>query len=138
MAERKITEEERGLTEKAGQYMAGGGQNSKADVIIHNGKAGRVWDLSGNEYIDFLLGAGPMLIGHVHPEVVAAVREQMDRGTTFMRNNEPAIRLAEEIVKAVPCADKVKFSSSGAAANCSHSAAERGSSMDPAALRPRC
>ena len=116
MSERKIIDEERELTAKAAQYLAGGGQNGKADVIIHRGKAGRVWDLSGNEYIDFQLGSGPMLIGHVHPEVTAAVREQIDRGSTFMANNEPAIRLAEEIVKAVPCADKVRFSSSGAEA----------------------
>ena len=116
VAERKITDEQRELTAKAAQYLAGGGQNGKADTIIHRGKAGRVWDLSGNEYIDFQLGSGPMLIGHAHPEVVAAVREQIDRGSTFMANNEPAIRLAEEIVKAVPCADKVRFSSSGAEA----------------------
>ena len=116
MSERKITDEEQGLIDKAGKFLAGGGQNGKADVIIHRGKGGRVWDLSGNEYIDFQLGSGPMLVGHVHPEVVAAVREQIDLGSTFMANNQHAVRLAEEIVSAVPSAEKVRFSSSGAEA----------------------
>ncbi len=54
-----------------------------------------------------------MLIGHSHPEVIDVVREQLSRGTTFFANNEFAIELAEEIVSAVPCADKVRFSSTG-------------------------
>jgi glutamate-1-semialdehyde 2,1-aminomutase len=54
-----------------------------------------------------------MLVGHAHPEVVAAVREQLDLGSTFFANNERAILLAEEISKAMPCAEKVRFCSSG-------------------------
>jgi glutamate-1-semialdehyde 2,1-aminomutase len=69
--------------------------------------------VSGNEYVDHLLGSGPMLVGHSHPEVVAAVREQVELGTTFFANNEHAILLAEEISKAMPCAEKVRFCSSG-------------------------
>ena len=114
---RNVTDEERGLIEKAGKYQAGGGLgNAGGDVIMRRGKGGRVWDVSGNEYIDFMLGSGPMLVGHVHPEVVAAVRKQIEQGTTFFANNEHAVQLAEEIVKAVPCADKVRFCSSGAEA----------------------
>jgi len=54
-----------------------------------------------------------MLVGHAHPEVTGAVREQLDHGTTFFANNEQAILLAEEISKAVPCAESVRFCSSG-------------------------
>ena len=43
--------------------------------------------MSGNEYVDFLLGSGPMFVGHAHPEVTAAVQAQMPRGTTFFANN---------------------------------------------------
>ena len=53
------------------------------EVIIASGRGGRVWDVSGNEYVDYLLGSGPMLVGHAHPEVVAAVEEQVRKGTTF-------------------------------------------------------
>jgi glutamate-1-semialdehyde 2,1-aminomutase len=54
-----------------------------------------------------------MLVGHAHPEVVAAVREQLELGSTFFANNERAILLAEEISKAMPCAEKIRFCSSG-------------------------
>ena len=117
MPERKVTDRERELVKKAHQYLPGGSLgNFGSNVVIREGRGGRVWDVSGNEYIDYLLGSGPMLVGHAHPEVVAAVREQVDRGTTFFAVNEHVISLAEEIVKAVPCADKVRFSSSGSEA----------------------
>ena len=57
-----------------------------------------------------------MLIGHAHPEVVAAVTEQLAHGTAVFALNEYTIRLAEEIVDAVPCADKVRYTSSGSEA----------------------
>ena len=115
--ERKVAPEEQQLIEKAHRYMpAGSLGNSYSDIVIREGRGGRVWDVSGNEYVDYLLGSGPMLVGHAHPEVVAAVREQMERGTTFFAGNEHAIRLAEETVKSVPCADKVRFCSSGSEA----------------------
>ena len=58
-----------------------------------------------------------MFIGHCHPDVMAAVQAQIPRGTTFFANNEHGIRLAAEIVDAVPCAQKVRFVSSGTEAD---------------------
>ena len=87
--------------------------NLTIDLVIKEGSGSRVRDVSGNEYIDYLLGSGPMVVGHAHPRVVAAVQEQMEHGSTFFADNESAILLAEEIVNAVPCADTVRFSSSG-------------------------
>ncbi len=102
------------LAAKAAKYLAGGTLgNLSDDAILASGRGSHVTDVTGNEYIDYLLGSGPMLVGHAHPEVVAAVREQLDRGTTFFANNEPAILLAEEISKAMPCAEKVRFCSTG-------------------------
>jgi len=102
------------LVAKAGRYLAGGTLgNLVEDVVLARGRGSRVWDVSGHEYIDYLLGSGPMLVGHAHPEVVAAVREQLELGSTFFANNEHAILLAEEISKAMPCAEKVRFCSSG-------------------------
>ena len=109
----RMTEELEAI-EKSRRYLPGGSTgNVSFDVVIRQGRGSRVWDLSGNEYVDYLLGSGPMLIGHSHPEVVAAVTEQVELGTTFFALSEPAIRLAEEIVRAVPCAEKVRFLSSG-------------------------
>ncbi len=102
------------LVAKAGRYLAGGTLgNLVEEVVLARGRGSRVWDVSGHDYIDYLLGSGPMLVGHAHPEVVAAVREQLELGSTFFANNEPAILLAEEISKAMPCAEKVRFCSSG-------------------------
>ena len=106
------------LVERArGLLPAGGLGNVASDTIIARGRAGRVWDVSGREYVDLLLGSGPMLVGHAHPEVTQAVLEQVPLGTTFFANNEPAIRLAAEIVDAVACAEKVRFVSSGTEAD---------------------
>ena len=117
MASRSISDKEKELVRKAHQYLPGGSLgNVRKDIVISKGRAGRVWDVSGNEYVDYLLGSGPMLVGHSHPEVMAAVRDQLERGTTFFATNDQAILLAEEVVKAVPCAEKVRFSTSGSEA----------------------
>jgi glutamate-1-semialdehyde 2,1-aminomutase len=117
LPERFVSDKERALIEKAKQFMPGGSLgNLFGRPIMAEGRGGRIWDTSGNEYVDFLLGSGPMLVGHAHPEVLSAVREQIERGTTFFADNEHVIRLAEETVKAVPCADKVRFCSTGSEA----------------------
>jgi glutamate-1-semialdehyde 2,1-aminomutase len=91
--------------------------NFEASTIIREGRAGRVWDEDGREYVDFLIGSGPMLAGHCHPEVNDAVKDQLERGTTFFANNAMGIELAEVICDAVACADKVRFASSGTEAD---------------------
>ena len=118
MPERKSNEVERTLVETARRVLpAGGFGNVAHEIIIAHGRAGRVWDVSGNEYVDYLLGSGPMLVGHAHPEVVEVVQQVAATGTTFFANNEPGIRLAAEIVEAVPCAEKVRFVSTGSEAD---------------------
>jgi len=107
-------EEERHLISMGNTCFPGGGLgNLFRDIIIDRGLAGHIWDKSGNEYIDYMLGSGPMLVGHSHPEIIAAVRQQLDKGAHFFGNNEPIIRLASEIVSAMPCAEQVRFTLSG-------------------------
>ena len=114
MNKRAVSAEEAALDDKARRYLPGGGLgNTAMNVIVREGRGSRVWDVSGNELVDYLLGSGPMLVGHGHPDVLAAVREQIEEGTTFFASNDHAILLAEEIVEAVHCADKVRFTSSG-------------------------
>lgn len=105
---------ERDLVAAAKRVMpAGGTGNSSHDIVMRSGQGGRLTDESGETYVDLLLGSGPMLVGHAHPHVTAAVQEQIARGTTFFVNNAAAIKLAEIIVDAVACADKVRYTSSG-------------------------
>jgi glutamate-1-semialdehyde 2,1-aminomutase len=118
MLAQKHGQAERDLVEIARRVLPGGGfGNVSHEIVIASGRGGRVWDVSGNEYVDYLLGSGPMLVGHAHPEVVDVVQRQAAMGTTFFANNEPGIQLAAEIVDAVPCAEKVRFVSSGSEAD---------------------
>jgi glutamate-1-semialdehyde 2,1-aminomutase len=118
MSGRKQGEEEQALLDLAERVLPGGSfGNLAGDIVIREGRGGRVWDVSGNEYVDFLLGSGPMFIGHCHPDVMAAVQAQIPRGTTFFANNEHGIQLAAAIIDAVACAEKVRFVSSGTEAD---------------------
>src|SRR5579863_5063882 len=107
-----------GLIDTAKRVLPGGTfGNMAGDVVIREGRGGRVWDENGKEYVDFLLGSGPMLVGHAHPEVTAAAQARVAQGTTFFANNRWGIELAEAIVAAVPCAEQVRFVSSGSEAD---------------------
>jgi glutamate-1-semialdehyde 2,1-aminomutase len=109
---------ENDVFETAKRVLPGGTfGNFPGEVVIREGKAGRVWDEQGKEYVDFLLGSGPMLVGHAHPEVTEAAQAQIAKGTTFFANNRLGIELAEAIVEAVPCAEQVRFVSSGSEAD---------------------
>ncbi|WP_171235024.1 aspartate aminotransferase family protein [Ruegeria sp. HKCCA6837] len=96
---------------------AGGFGNFDPGIIIARGEGSRVWDEDGNEYVDYLIGSGPMLLGHGHPEVMEAVLEQLPQGMTFFANNRKGIELAEAIIEAVPCCDQVRFVASGGEAD---------------------
>jgi glutamate-1-semialdehyde 2,1-aminomutase len=85
-------------------------------MVVERAFGARIVDASGNEYVDYLLGSGPLLLGHAHPAVTAAVAAQLERGTTYLLVNEPAIRLAEQLVELVPCAEAVTFHSTGSEA----------------------
>ena len=96
---------------------AGGFGNVNYDIIIERGLAGHVWDVEGREYIDYLLGSGPMIVGHANPEVTEVALEKVAKGSTFFANNADGILLAAEIVDAVACAEQVRFVSSGSEAD---------------------
>ncbi len=116
MAQR--TPQEKQLLERAAQYLPGGtGGNMKVRedlaFLVREGKGSHIWDVSGNEYIDWIMGSGPMLLGHAHPAVTEAVIKAVEQGSTFFTTNEKAVLLAEELVRAVPCAEQVRFTTSG-------------------------
>jgi glutamate-1-semialdehyde 2,1-aminomutase len=96
---------------------AAGFGNFENNIIIKEGNGSKVWDEDGNEYIDYLIGSGPMLLGHGHPEVMEAILKQLPQGMTFFANNSKGIELAEEICNAVRCSEQVRYVSSGGEAD---------------------
>jgi glutamate-1-semialdehyde 2,1-aminomutase len=106
------------LLDEARRVLPGGSfGNMPAEVVLRAGKGGRIWDENGKEYVDFLLGSGPMFIGHGHPDVTAAVQSQLPHGSTYFGNNRHGIALAKAIVDAVPCAEQVRFVCTGTEAD---------------------
>ncbi len=82
-------------------------------VYVKHGRGARLWDLDGNEYIDYRLGYGPAILGHCHEEVDAAAREGQKVGTVFALGTECEFTVAELISSMVPAAELVRFSNSG-------------------------
>lgn len=99
---------------------SGLGSYSLADdirLIYSHGKGSRMWDVDDNEYIDYVGGAGALILGHSHPSVVAASRAQLDRGAhMFGSLSDVAVRLAERLVKDIPCAEKIAYATTGSEA----------------------
>ncbi|HIN37399.1 MAG TPA: aminotransferase class III-fold pyridoxal phosphate-dependent enzyme [Dehalococcoidia bacterium] len=116
MARRSAAEQH--LLEKARRYLPGGNGGNltlpeELDFLASRGKGSHVFDVSGNEYVDWLMGSGPMVLGHAHPAVTEAVIKAVEGGSTFFTTNERAVELAEVLVNAVPCAEQVRFTTSG-------------------------
>jgi glutamate-1-semialdehyde 2,1-aminomutase len=114
------------LFDLASQVLPGGVGSSARSVragwspyplFISHGTGSHVFDVDGHEYIDYLLGLGPMLLGHRHPEVTAAVvRAVQEYGTVFGLPYELEAEAARKVVEAVPGVDMVRFASSGSEA----------------------
>jgi len=107
---------------QADDYLPGGAIGTTylpddARFVISRGQGARVQDESGNWYIDYVIGAGAMILGHAHPAVEAAAVEQVRRGTHFFSLlTGPAMELAGAIVEASPAAGKVTFTTTGSEA----------------------
>ena len=109
---------EKRLLEKARRYLPGGnGGNlslpTELDFLASRGSGSHIFDVSGNEYVDWLMGSGPMVLGHAHPAVTEAVIKAVEDGSTFFATNDKAGELAEELVNAIPCAEQVRYTTSG-------------------------
>lgn len=106
----------------ASDSLPGSGLGSYAlpeDVrfVIHKGEGSRLQDVRGRWYIDYVGGAGALILGHAFPTVVEAVKEQAERGLHFFGTlNEQCIQLAEQLVPIIPCADRIAFTTTGSEA----------------------
>ena len=90
------------------QYVQG-----VAPTFLARGQGSHVWDVDGNEYIDYPMALGPIILGHCYPAVDEAVRKQMNDGTTFSLPHALEIKVAERLVEMIPCAKMARFGKNG-------------------------
>ncbi|MFP6868633.1 MAG: glutamate-1-semialdehyde 2,1-aminomutase [Nitrospinota bacterium] len=95
-------------------------------VFIDRGQGSRIWDADGNEYIDYVLSWGPLILGHAHPRVVAALREAVGRGTSYGAPTVAETELAGLIQDAYPSMELLRFVNSGTEATMSAIRVARG------------
>jgi glutamate-1-semialdehyde 2,1-aminomutase len=120
-------EKSRALHQRAEKLIPGGvdspvrafGSVGGSPPVIVRGAGPRMWDADGNEYIDYVGSWGPLILGHAHPEVLAAVEAAARNGTSFGATTPAEADLAEEIVRAMPAIEKIRFVSSGTEATMS-------------------
>ena len=85
-------------------------------MFYDRGEGSHVWDADGNEFIDYVLARGPLLLGHSPEPVIEAVKKQMARGLMYAGQHKLEIEAAEKFCELVPCADMVRFAGSGSEA----------------------
>jgi glutamate-1-semialdehyde 2,1-aminomutase len=88
-------------------------------VFIKRAAGSRMWDVDGNEYIDYVASWGPMILGHAHPRVLAALKRAVDSGTSFGAPTELEVNMAELICRLVPSVEVVRMVNSGTEATMS-------------------
>jgi glutamate-1-semialdehyde 2,1-aminomutase len=107
--------------ERAKRSLAGGVSSPfrvKAPVPLYfrNGCGARLEDIDGNEYIDYCLAWGPMILGYCHPAIVDAMRRQAELPADYGAQHELEFAVSEQIQRLMPCASLVQFTSSGSEA----------------------
>jgi glutamate-1-semialdehyde 2,1-aminomutase len=115
------TKKSQQMYEEAKKYLAGGVPGGARfrmpyPLYMREAKGSKLWDIDGNEYIDLLMGAGPDILGHSPPAVIAAVKERLDRGTVMQVTGEYAIALAKKITQHIPGMELLRFVNSGSEA----------------------
>ncbi len=95
-------------------------------LFIQRGQGAKIYDIDGNEYIDYVASWGPLILGHAHPHILQAIRGAMENGTSFGAPTELETELAEMIVNAVPSIEIVRLVNSGTEATMSAVRVARG------------
>lgn len=104
-----------GVSSPVRAFSAVGGR----PIVIERASGSRTFDVDGNEYLDFVGSWGPLILGHAHPAITAAVSSALARGTTFGAPCESELRLAERVCALYPGLEMVRFVSSGTEATMS-------------------
>jgi glutamate-1-semialdehyde 2,1-aminomutase len=116
-----MREKSKKLFERAARLMPGG-VNSPVrafravggdPIFMARGQGSHLWDVDGNEYLDYVMSWGPLVLGHCHPEVMAALAGVLETGTSFGASTEGEVELAAEICRAYPSVERVRLVNSG-------------------------
>lgn len=81
--------------------------------FIVRGKGCQVWDIDGNQFTDWGMGLRSVILGHAHPDVINAVKEELENGTNFILPSPIENQLAEKLIDLIPCAEMVKLAKNG-------------------------
>ncbi|MDI6735319.1 MAG: glutamate-1-semialdehyde 2,1-aminomutase [bacterium] len=109
------------LFKEANQYLVGGVNSpvrafkavSGQPVFIERGAGAKIYDVDGNEYIDYVCSWGPLILGHAHPQVVEVVKSVCEKGTSFGAGCEVEVELARQIIEAIPSIELIRLVNSG-------------------------
>jgi glutamate-1-semialdehyde 2,1-aminomutase len=85
-------------------------------LYISHAAGSRMWDVDENEYIDYVLGQGPLILGHSYPAIINSVKAQLDRGQVYSAQHELEVEVAATVCRLVPCAERLRFNSVGSEA----------------------
>ena len=112
------TKKSRILQEKASKYLPGGSTREAQyfdpyPIFIDYGKGHYIYDVDGNEYLDFVINATSLILGHSHPGIVERLKYQASKGTAFSGPVEDLINLSEVLCERIPSLDTVRFTNSG-------------------------
>lgn len=98
-----------GVNSPVRAFRAVGGQ----PFFVDRARGAHVWDVDGNEYVDYVLTWGPAILGHAHPKIISAVKSAADHGTSFGIPNPSEVTMAKLICELVPSVEKVRMTNSG-------------------------
>lgn len=122
--EKYNTSKSKALFEEGKKYLVDGVSSSfhvapceEYPVAMVRGKGARMYDIDGNEYIDYIAGFGPTILGYAPDALNEAVADQLTRGVQFSTPTEALYKLAKKLTEIIPCAEMVSFQSSGTEAN---------------------
>jgi glutamate-1-semialdehyde 2,1-aminomutase len=109
------------LFEEAQKYLCGGVNSpvrafksvGMIPLFIERAQGSKIYDVDGNEYVDYVSSWGPMILGHAHPEVVSGLKKAAERGTSYGAPTELEVELAKEVMKAFPSMEQVRMVNSG-------------------------
>ena len=110
------------LYKTASQYLAGGVSSDArrsvkpVPLYVSHAAGARLWDVDENEYIDYVLGQGPLILGHTYPPIIQAVKAQLDLGQVYSAQHELEVEVAAAVCRLAPCAERLRFNSVGSEA----------------------